>query len=113
LQGGVVVEVFGGLDPTFTMFLDLTIYAAGLAAVVSGALGSLDPEDVRKIFGDPSTLQTGRLQLFALQYYLYLGLLQGLLVYPICLLTVLLSAPMVAVAVLKAMSPTTTRLDYS
>lgn len=98
---------------TILLFIDLTIYAAGLAAVVSGAIGSLDREDIEKIFGDPSGLQSGRLQLFALQYYLYLGVLQGLLVYPPCLLTVLLSTPIVVVAVLRAKRGTTRVQDYS
>jgi len=84
------------------VFIDLTIYSVGLAAVVSGAIGSLDSEDIAALFGDASSLRSGKLQFFALQYYLYLGLLHGLLVYPICLASMLLSAPMVILTVLKA-----------
>lgn len=69
---------------------------------MSGAIGSLDSEDIATLFGDASSLQSGKLQFFALQYYLYLGLLHGLLVYPICLVSMLLSVPMIILTVLKA-----------
>lgn len=89
------------MSQTLILSLDLTLYAVGLAAVASGALGSLDRDGVEKLFGDPESLQSGRLQLFALQYYLYLGVLHGILVYHVCLLSALLPTPIAVAAALR------------
>ncbi|MEM0121343.1 MAG: hypothetical protein QW453_00660 [Thermoprotei archaeon] len=73
----------------------------------------MDPVDVRTLFGDPASLESGKLQFFALQYYLYLGLLQGLLVYPACLVSMLLSTPIAIVALANLKRSTSLGRGYS
>ncbi|MCL5788827.1 MAG: hypothetical protein M1357_03365 [Candidatus Marsarchaeota archaeon] len=77
-------------------FLDLNVFSFTLAGVSSGIMRSFDPEDVTKLFHDTAGGGSEVVQLFVIQYFLYSGVLEGLLVDPVCLLTLALPLPLLA-----------------
>ncbi|MEM3670897.1 MAG: hypothetical protein QW767_04030 [Thermoprotei archaeon] len=79
-------------------FLDLMIFSVTLAGVGAGVLAGFDLEDVQRLFQDGGAEVV---QLFVIQYFLYLGVLEGVVVNPVLLVAVVLPSPLLVSATLK------------